>query len=484
MKKATLLIIGLLMAAGVAKAQDIVTDFQHKNGKYFNFHNIVETSDNGLIVECPMFEAAIVGPDIGVMFYKISSEGQITDSLLIENEDVRLRTLFETNPNNPDDHLFAYFAISQEGIVLRMTFIDSNLDIVGTNDVLLDSSMHWTSFDCFMDTHGDIIASFSFMEGSDFKTFFTRVGFDGTLKHKREVPQIRQFEKLQSCHSGMFCKTPLRYCYWGSNKTSDLNENPPIRNYVLDSLFNVVDEHCYYRYHYNAHVYSNGWQEHIVPLDDEHYLLTTRYRTYTQTMYVILAKFDMNHHLKSVKLLGEKTDFGPAPIRTEAIDGNTIYFSFMSHVGTDNHIELVCLDGDLNILWERRFLNEDKFHWGTCMKVLSDKNIAIGSYEYGINPGGVSVIVVHDNYDILEEQCVAIRPYIFWPNPAANEVHLYYSPDVTPQSIELYDLQGRLIKTQRNGLESLNLQGLASGTYTMRVTLEDGKVFSDKVIKE
>ena len=45
-------------------------------------------------------------------------------------------------------------------------------------------------------------------------------------------------------------------------------------------------------------------------------------------------------------------------------------------------------------------------------------------------------------------------------------------------------MQGRLVLTQRNGLENLNLQGLASGTYTMRVTLEGGNVFSDKVIKE
>ena len=80
MKKTTLLIIGLLMAAGVAKAQDIVTEFQHENGKYFNFHNIVETSDNCLIVECPLFEEAFVGPDLGVMFYKFSTDGFPHDS--------------------------------------------------------------------------------------------------------------------------------------------------------------------------------------------------------------------------------------------------------------------------------------------------------------------------------------------------------------------------------------------------------------------
>ena len=50
--------------------------------------------------------------------------------------------------------------------------------------------------------------------------------------------------------------------------------------------------------------------------------------------------------------------------------------------------------------------------------------------------------------------------------------------------VELYDLQGRLVRTQSKDLESIILQGLSAGTYTMRVTLEDGKAFSDKVVKE
>ena len=41
-----------------------------------------------------------------------------------------------------------------------------------------------------------------------------------------------------------------------------------------------------------------------------------------------------------------------------------------------------------------------------------------------------------------------------------------------------------MVRSQRNDLENLNLQGLSSGTYTMHVTLENGKVFSDKVVKE
>ena len=93
------------------------------------------------------------------------------------------------------------------------------------------------------------------------------------------------------------------------------------------------------------------------------------------------------------------------------------------------------------------------------------------------------VIIKDELWDVPENQAF-IRPYAYYPNPAQDELRLHYSPDVTPTQIELYDLQGRLVKTQRTGLESLNLQGIAAGTYTMRVTLEGGKAFSDKVVKE
>jgi hypothetical protein len=59
-----------------------------------------------------------------------------------------------------------------------------------------------------------------------------------------------------------------------------------------------------------------------------------------------------------------------------------------------------------------------------------------------------------------------------------------YSPDVTPARVELLDLQGRLVRSQTTRLESVSTEGLAAGTYTLRVTLEGGKAFTDKVVKQ
>ena len=71
-----------------------------------------------------------------------------------------------------------------------------------------------------------------------------------------------------------------------------------------------------------------------------------------------------------------------------------------------------------------------------------------------------------------------------FPNPAQEQLRLQYSPDVQPKQIELYDLQGRLVRSQGSAFESVDMGQLPTGTYTLRVIMDDGQVFSDKVVKE
>ena len=91
----------------------------------------------------------------------------------------------------------------------------------------------------------------------------------------------------------------------------------------------------------------------------------------------------------------------------------------------------------------------------------------------------------HDGpVNVVNESGIEMRPYAFYPNPAKNQMHMEFSPDVQPAQVEFYDLQGRLVYTQSKAFESIDLSQLPVSTYTMRVTLEDGKVYSDKVVKE
>ena len=149
------------------------------------------------------------------------------------------------------------------------------------------------------------------------------------------------------------------------------------------------------------------------------------------------------------------------------------------------------MDNDLNIVWQRHCFDREEGRDYGKMIVLDDNSVAVMGintfYDYGagcLDHSEAFYVIVHDDYDALDEQDIIIRPYTFYPNPAQSEVHLNYSPDVQPARIELYDLQGRLLQTQTQGLEKLSLESLAAGQYLMKVTLKDGKTFTDKVVKE
>jgi hypothetical protein len=156
----------------------------------------------------------------------------------------------------------------------------------------------------------------------------------------------------------------------------------------------------------------------------------------------------------------------------------------------------VKMDRNLNVIWKRYCyeplsLKVDP-NWSCYSDILKDEN----GNEKGIYIAGYSIrnvdykggifffFLTDDSLDDVGEGNMEVRPYSYYPNPAKDQLHLNYSPDVQPTKIELYDLQGRLVRTQSNGLENVNMQNFAAGQYLMRVILENGKVYTDKIVKE
>ena len=481
MKKLTL-IFTLLITATFGQAQEIVTEFWHENGLYCNIHNIVEANDNTLLVECPLFESFAYGIDLGNMFYKVSLEGELLDSLFIASDNVPLRTLFEPVPN--DDKKYIYGRVEQQEsdstTYLRLTTIDKDLNILSELEVSITDFLYdyvITSSDLFIDPYGDIIASYWCQQ----KFYMLRIGIDGTIKHHRMVEEMASSGlMIQSQHTNVFCESPLTYYYLGWK----ISNNGGLQAYFIDSLFQVTDEHLYYKTD-SYSWFSGGLQEHIVPFDNSTHLLASRYKMNYTHECTALTMFDNQFNLLKMKWFEEEPPFNSiAPIQTIVAAPDTIYYGFMTGTGSPNQLALACFDADLNLRWTRYFLEPDMFHWATCMTLLHDGNVAIGSYRYGQNLGSISVVIIKDELWDVDENQDFIRPYACFPNPVADELHLTFSPDVTPMQIELYDLQGRLVRAQKNGLGSLNMSDLPSGTYTMRVKMEDGKVFSDKIVKK
>jgi hypothetical protein len=171
----------------------------------------------------------------------------------------------------------------------------------------------------------------------------------------------------------------------------------------------------------------------------------------------------------------------------------TVYFLYKEEGYPDASFIAVKMDTNLNVEWKRFCKTDDIVMSWLQYPILckdeqgEEKSIAwVGSArkEGCDDTGFVFLYLNHDGTVGTSDGGIEVRPYCFYPNPTQDMLRMQYSPDVQPARVELYDLQGRLVRTQSKAFESIDMSQLPAGTYTLRVTLEDGSAYSDKVVKE
>lgn len=190
-------------------------------------------------------------------------------------------------------------------------------------------------------------------------------------------------------------------------------------------------------------------------------------------------------------------------VPTLPVSDNSFYFVYNmgQNFGYDymNCFVVGKMDWEGNLLW-RRYWNRYKPEYD--MKVYIPQDITTShdggclitgfSYRSDINAYGTipyepDVFLLKffaDGTLSVPKEDIHVRPFALLHNPISDILHLEFSPDVQPMAVELYDIQGRLVATQNEGLESVNMQGLPANIYTMRVVMKDGSSYSDKVVKQ
>ncbi len=175
------------------------------------------------------------------------------------------------------------------------------------------------------------------------------------------------------------------------------------------------------------------------------------------------------------------------------INNDEVYFCYTTDVGywgNPQQTAICKLDTDLNLKWKRWYGDAREYHHifdfiptsdGGCL--LSGKGAHDPHDCYNANPY-VLKITSEGYCSVNENGEPTLKPYTFHPNPVSDILHLEFSPDVHPESVKLYDVQGRLLSTQSSDLENISVEGLTAGIYTMRVVMKDGSSFSDKVVKQ
>ena len=391
------------------------------------------------------------------------------------------------DPNNYNKGIFAEYKddSANGGCKVTMRRFDNHLvfepdeiEVHVTDD---DSLQNCGLPGMLIDRNGDLVVAY--YNYHSFDRNFIRIGPDGEIKHHNLLTNMTLDEG--SDHGPFIVReSPLTYCYYGHYA----NGQDLTHCYILDSLFNITESvvlpnqitaPLWLRFSTN----TNG-SIGVCAKNDGSFLFALQYESMNpQVNDKGLAILRYDGELTLLKKFPSVPYGKTATIGMDwGKDGNLYLAYATNHL--NGHISLVKMDSDLNVIWERYCL-ESGYLWDGKMLVLKDNKVAI----IGINLVNNQIcdafyIIVNDDYDGTTEQESPIRPYAYYPNPVQDALQLQYSPDVQPACIELFDLQGRLVSKQSQGLDNIELQGLAPGQYVMKVTMEDGKTFTDKVVKE
>ena len=520
MKRPFLLLIVFAMASLFAQAQDYTRDslflkIEHPEGSpYFGFYqsHSIMTSDGNILTCIPtktMLHYRVV--DFGDWLYKIDPQSlTVIDSAFMETNYAFLednaRTLLAQAPDGngyilaklihnkltyPEYPGYTWLRISRIDEALNMQSHEE-ATIVHLEDFAVEKLIGITL------EGNQIVLSYL----SDALTpVVARIGLDGTIHEKLAFDNLFTLE--DAAHGlAVYNDTPREYALsdWTVNGSDTC-----VTYHVLDSLLTpretvVLEGHQDDFYP----VLPGKFTSNPMPLDDGSFVQCFRYERHSMTKNgACLQKYDKTTHecLANVQfdtwplyLSPEKMGYPIGMVKTV---NDNIYFAYRTNnnvtgnsANTLGWLGIVKLDKDLNILWERYCFGWPSFTGGHLhsychVSPIEDGFAIIGKCSKDGESYNYFYYLVHDADPTgTPEAETFIRPYLFYPNPVQTELYLQYSPDMQPQSVQLYDLQGRMVRTQRNGLESINMEGLPAGTYTMRVVLENGKAYSDKVVKE
>ena len=516
MKKHLLLVILAVVAmATTAQNNDMYSFVYHdKPGYSIDLHNIMQQRDGDFVIHTIIFgyDGNQNAFPLGNMFYKVSSATHtLTDSLFVADT-VWRDFLLARDPLGEGNIRAAYeYHEDCDSTFLRIShFPDDDLNTNPGEDIVTpvcQGPVSSAQYSAMLDCRGDLIMKYykEWIPYESYDEHIVRFGPDGTLKHHALLNENEN--DLMIGPFRVFKESPLQYYQWKDTDNGDylaivvidslFQKNTAFLNKVLREesidIYNKEYEHLEVYNRYDIEVAPIGGDDVLVAAP---YVHDTNFYPITAEYGVAVAKFDIRTmRPKDYIVFNDHHGYYNREICTglKVMADGTVYFLYQKKLHEPD-VYIVKMDTDLNVEWKRfcktgYIVIEPEFGYSTIFDDGSgnEKGIAWSWYASNASNDGFGLVhffLNHDGTVGTNEAGIEVRPYAYWPNPTQDQLHLQYSPDVQPRQVELYDLQGRLVHTQQSGLEHIDMQGLSAGQYLMKVTLEDGKAYSDKVVKE
>ncbi len=443
----------------------------------------------------------------GSSFYKISANTlTVSDSLFVADT---VPYYFLTRDPHGEGNIRAKLEYHEacDSTFLRICrFTDNDLHTNPDDDIVTPLCEGYASggVNVQIDRWGDLILSYLKFNGMACDGYLARFDSNGTLKHQGLWLENNLNGTGQM---GVLKESPPQYYQWSRDDSFPSN----LIVYTIDSLFHsnqtiipcILSEEVIDPYHTAYEYFYYYGDTQVIPADRDNILVAAKYVNDTNLIGtaeygVVVAKYDLRTMQPKGYIVFNDYPGGYCALVNclgiKMMSDGTVYLLYKEEGYPEESVIIVKMDTNLNVDWKRycktnNIVLEGWFEYSVLFEdeFGEEKGIAwmgVGKTAGNNYNGTIYFFLNHDGTVGVSEGGMEVRPYCFYPNPANDQLHLQYSPDVQPARVELFDLQGRLVRTQQRNLEHIDMSQLPAGTYTMRVTMEDGTVYSDKVVKE
>lgn len=141
-------------------------------------------------------------------------------------------------------------------------------------------------------------------------------------------------------------------------------------------------------------------------------------------------------------------------------------------------------------LQEACMFNENQIFENLYFDIFFKTQFPTNIYSYQLSQEGdiITLLLINSSNDFaffnnmpLSKSDAIQNRIVFYPNPVNDMLHIYYEDVIT--NLEIYQSQGQLVKSFRQGFENLDVSFLDTGMYFVRMETQNGSILK-KLIKK
>lgn len=482
--------------------------FTHESDKSVMTMDVVETVEGDFLLLNRVRANELSFPE-ETRITKISYDGVFLDEISLNFQDsIAIITDLIPNPDNPNH----YLALGTVGVNnnicnrLMVAQIDTDLQVISWHTIAIPQIETISGFIRFI-VHSEndiVVASNSGINPFTSPSFCVRITAHGELKKmvfntENEHNYLGAFFMLDD---GANPRYGLMQAVTSSDKGQLLGIyeiDSALNSSFLTKIPNFYEGETYQDYHsINFYVY----EQTVKPFLNETLLISLQAHESwgpngndrSPMIFQVEKDFVFNKDKSIIFASKNDTVEYPACFQSiDFIDPNQIFHAFSSNMFAQympcqsfpSYFVISKLNSDLEVQWTH-YVGGDAFYYSMYLLATKDGGcIVVGSrynYNYQCKHDMFAIKLNSEGLIGLNEELELVQAMVVYPNPFNDRVQLLLPPNTC--TVSVYNSNGMLIKMANGNNNELFLGDVPSGLYIVATQTDEGKMYTQKVVKE